>query len=171
MQTLSGGEVRVLRETQDRVCASVLRDTVVYWILQSGDGSWRIESIGLDGQPRMQSEEHRGRPPALLALGPDGVYFYDGPDRGVRRLSFELDREHAVLQNVICSPLIVPHGTVCAQVGGLFDIPPSAMAPRFLASERDGPITDLAATDERVFWVAESGAEQLVVRSLALPGL
>ena len=171
LQTLSGGHVRAVHETEERVCASVLREATVYWILQAADGSWRIESIGLDGQHRKQTAARGGRPPALLALGPDGVYFYDGPERGVRRLSFELDREDAVLKDVICSPLVVSNRTVCAHVGGLFDIPQSGRTPRILAPERDGPITALAATDERVFWIAESGAEQLVLRSLPLPGL
>lgn len=169
LQTLSGGKVQVVQETTDRVCASVLRDAVVYWILQGQDRSWRIESIDLEGQQRRQSEAHQGRPPALLALGLDGVYFYDGPERGVRRSSFDLDREFSVLRNVICSPLVVSSRVVCAQVGGLFDLPPSGTAPRFLASEHDGPITTLAITNDRLFWVAESGTDQLALRSLPLP--
>jgi hypothetical protein len=171
LQTLSSGAVRVVHQTQDRVCAAILRDAVVYWLVQSGDGSWRIESIGLDGQQRRQSAAHQGRPPALLAPGPDGVYFYDGPERGVRRLSFELDREDAVLKDVICSPLAVSNRAVCAQVGGLFEIRPSGTTPRLLAPERDGPIAALAATEKRVFWLAESGTDQLVIRSLPLPEL
>jgi hypothetical protein len=143
----------------------------VYWILQSRDTSWRIGSIGLDGQHRALTAAHQGRPPAMLAPGPDGVYFYDGPERGVRRLSFELDREDAVAPRVICSPLVVADRAVCAQVGGLFDLPPGGTAPRFLALERGGPITAVAATEERLFWVAESGSDQLVVRTTPLPAL
>jgi hypothetical protein len=171
VEALSAGAVRIVHQTEDRVCAAVLREVSIYALLQSRDGSWRIQRIALDGQPPKQTEPHQGRPPALLALGPDGVYFYDGPERGVRRASFELDREDAVLKNVICSPLAVSNRVVCAQVGGLFDIPPAANAPRFLASERDGPITTVAATDERVYWVAESGTDQLVIRSLPVPAL
>jgi hypothetical protein len=169
LQTLSGGKVRVVHAAEGRVCAAVLRDAVVYWILQAQDGSWTIGSVDLDSQRRAQTAPHRSRPPAMLALGPDGVYFYDGPERGVRRLRFDLDREDAVLSDVVCSPLAVSEHAFCAQVGGLFDIPSSGNAPRFLATERDGPITALAATDDRVFWIAERGADQLVVRSLALP--
>jgi len=107
----------------------------------------------------------------MLALGPDGVYFYDGPERGVRRLTFRLDREDAVSTHVICSPLVVSNRVICAQVGGLFDLPPESPAPRFLASERDGPITAVAATGDRLFWVAERGNDQMVVRTAPLPGL
>jgi len=171
LQTVSEGEPRVVYEAEQRVGAAVLRARVVYWILQGRDASWRIGSIGLDGQQRALTAAHAGRPPAMLALGPDGVYFYDGPERGVRRLTFELDREDAVAANVICSPLVVADRAICAQVGGLFDLPLGGRGPRFLASERDGPITALAATDERLFWVAESGTDQLVVRTTPLPAL
>jgi hypothetical protein len=169
LQTLSGGDAQVVYESADQVCGAVLRDAVVYWILQSRDGSWRIGGIGLDGQHRLLTPAYQGRPPAMLALGPDGGSFYAGPERGVRRLTFELDREDAVAANVICSPLVVSNRVICAQVGGLFDVPPGGTAPRFLASEHDGPITALAATDDRVFWVAESGNDRLVVRSALLP--
>jgi hypothetical protein len=169
LEALSAGAVRAVHQTPDRVCAAVLREASVYAVLQSPDGSWRIQRVDLDGRQQQQTEPHQGRPPALLALGPDGVYFYDGPERGVRRASFELDREESVLKNVICSPLDVSDRVVCAQVGGLFDIPAPGNAPRFLTSERAGPITTLAATEERVYWVAENGTDQLVLRSLPLP--
>lgn len=168
LQTLSGGNAQVVYESVDKVCGAVLQDAVVYWILQSRDGSWRIGGVGLDGQHRMLTPAYQGRPPAMLALGRDGVYFYAGPERGVRRLTFELDREDAVAANVICSPLVVSNRVICAQVAGLFDIPPSGAAPRFLASEHEGPITALAATEDRVFWVAESGNDRLVVRNAVL---
>jgi hypothetical protein len=169
LKTISGGGVRAVYESEDKVCASVLLGAVVYWVLQSRDGSWKVGSVGLDGQHRRVTAAHQGRPPAMLAPGLDGVYFYDGPERGIRRLSFDLDREDAVSTQVICSPLAVSNRVVCAQVGGLFDIPPGGTAPRFLASEFDGPVTALVATDERVFWVAESGNDRLVVRSTLLP--
>jgi len=171
LQTASGDAVRVVFESEDRVCAAVLRDNVVYWILQSRDASWKLGSLSLDGQQRRWTAARQGRPPAMLALGPDGVYFYDGPERGVRRLTFPLDREEAVSTNVICSPLVVSDRAICAQVGGLFDIPPERPAPRFLASERDGPITAVAAAGDRLFWVAERGNDQMVVRTAPLPGL
>ena len=42
----------------------------------------------------------------MLAMGPGGVYFYDGPERGVRKLTFDLAREDSVQTHVICSPLV-----------------------------------------------------------------
>jgi hypothetical protein len=147
-----------------------MRGADVYWVLRSRDGSWKIGRVGRGGEHQL-TRAHQGRPPASLARGPDGIYFYDGPKRGVRKLSFDLEREDAVATNVVCSPLVVSNRVVCAQVGGLFEVPASGGTPRFLAAERAGPITATAATDDRAFWVAENGNERLVVRSAALAGL
>jgi hypothetical protein len=170
LQTLSGGEVRVVHESKDTISAAVSSGSVVYWVAGRRDGSWHIGRVDRDGQ-HTATGAHRGRPPSMLALGQDGVYFYDGHDRGVRKLSFDLKQETAVLAEVICSPLAVSSRVVCAQVGGLFDIPRAGRPPRFLASERAGPVTSTAATDDHLFWVAESGNERLVVRTVLLPEL
>jgi len=105
----------------------------------------------------------------MLAVSQDGVYFYDGLQRGVRKLTFDLQRESSVFGGAVCSPLAVFDRILCAQVGGLFDIPHSGTAPRFLASERAGPITALAVTASRAYWVADNGADQLLVRAITLP--
>jgi hypothetical protein len=170
LQTLSADRVRVIHESPDSVSAAVMRRDAVYWVVRSRDGSWKIGRVGLDGELRLSSAHH-GRPPAMLAVGPDGVYFYDGPQRGVRRVTFDLDREDAVSPNVICSPLVVSSRVVCAHVGGLFELPASGAPPRFLASERAGFITATAATNDRAFWVAENGDGRLIVRSVALAAL
>jgi hypothetical protein len=170
LRALSGGAVRVVYESEERVSAAVLHGSVVYWVAVRRDGSWNIRRVSLDGQ-HTSTEAQAGRPPAMLALGREGVYFYAGPDRGVRRLSFDLEQETSVLAKVICSPLVVSSRVVCAHVGGLFDIPPSGSGPRFLAAERAGPVAAVAATNERAFWVAEAGKERLAVRALVLPEL
>lgn len=166
--TLSGGEVRVVHESEGRVCAAVMRGADVYWVVQGRGGSWTVERLGLDEQRRAFTAPHHGRPPSMLAVSQEGVYFYDGPERGVVQLSFDLTREDAVLPNVICSPIAVSSRVVCAQVGGLFDIARPGTPPRFLASEPAGPIVATAATGQRVFWVAENGEGHLVVRTVPL---
>lgn len=169
LKTLSAGEVRVVHTTRDEILAPVLRGAVAYWVSARRDGSWTLERLGVDGQPLVSSAPRRSRPPAMLAAGPDGIYFYEGRERGVRRMAFDLQRETPVLPGVICSPLAVSTRVVCAQVGGLFEI--STAGARALASERSGPITATAATPDRAYWVAESGGQGLVVRSAVLPGL
>ena len=168
LQTLSDGRARVIHDSPLAARAPVLRAASVYWVAEGREETWTIERIDLDGQHRTSSKAHRGRPPAILAAGEDGLYFYDNPQRGVRRSSFDLDQENAVRTGVVCSPIAISTRVVCAQVGGLFEIPPSDAAPRFLASERSGPITALAATTGSTWWVAENGDEKLVVRSVSM---
>lgn len=169
IQTLSEGQVRVLHASEASISASILHGAAVYWVSGSGDGSWAIGRVGLDGQRPAFTRPRRGRLPAMLAAGRDGLYFYEGLQRGVRRLSFDLEQETTVLTQAVCSPIAVSNRVVCAQVGGVFDFPVSARAPRLLATERAGPITALAVTDERAYWVAESGDARLLLRSVALP--
>jgi hypothetical protein len=168
LRTLSGGNVRVVHDAEGRVCAAVMRGASVYWVVEGRDGSWAVERLGLDGQLRVSTAAHHGRPPSMLALGEDGVYLYAGPQRGVVELSFDLAREDTLLPNVICSPIAVSSRVVCAQVGGLFEIARAGAPPRFLASEPAGPIAATAATHDRAFWVAENGEGHLVVRAAPL---
>jgi hypothetical protein len=168
LETLSGGRVRLVQALEGGVSSPALNGTDVYLVAESPDASWTIGRIALDRQLRTWSGAHQGRPPAMLAVGHDGVYFYAGRERGVRRLTFDLERETSVSSGVVCSPLAVSDRVVCAQVGGVFELSPDAQ-PRFLAAERAGPVTALAATSSRAFWVAENGAERAIVRSVALP--
>jgi hypothetical protein len=167
LRNLSNGAAHVVYASRENVSAAVMRGSAVYWVVQAPDSSWTIRRIDLDGRQRMTPTQ-KGRAPAMLALGPDGVYFYAGPEQGVTKVTFDLEREDAVATHVICSPLVVSSRLVCAQVGGLFDIVNSGTAPRLLASERAGPITSMAATHERAFWVAENGNDRLIVRSVSL---
>lgn len=167
LRTLSGGDARVVYESGYEVSACTAQAADIYWVALRGDGSWAIERISLDGQPRLTSAAHHGRPPAMLAVGHDGVYFYDGPQRGIRRLAFDLQRESSVLAGVVCSPFAVSDRVVCAQVGGLFEVPFGA-PPRFVAPERAGPVTAVAATPSRVAWIAEKAGERMLVQSVTL---
>lgn len=169
LHALSGGEVRLIHASERGVSAAVMSDGVVYWVAETRDGAWTIERVSLTGQAPRSTGARHGRPPAMLAVGRDGVYFYEGLQRGVRRLTFTLERETTVLTQAVCSPLVVSSRVICAQVGGLFAVAPSTGGPRPLAAERAGPITALAVTDERAYWVADSAGERLIVRSVALP--
>jgi hypothetical protein len=146
-------------------------DDVVYVVLQRGEGSWRIGGVPLAGGPPVFTEALTGRPPAMLAVGSRGIYFYAGPQRGVRRLTFDLARESEAGSGVICSPLAVSRSeaVVCANVGGLLELPASRGAPRPLALEPGGPVTAVVTSERMVFWIAERAENQLAVRALALP--
>lgn len=171
IQALSGGAARTLLEETQPIVAAALGADALYWVSRARDGAWTIRRVGFDGQPPASSAPQRGRPPSQLALGPGALYYYDGPQRGVRQLTLDLQREAAVLPGAICSPLAAGSRLLCAQVGGLFELPQPGARPRFLASER-GPITTLALTHQRAYWVADAamrGRDALVLRSLDLP--
>lgn len=175
LHTLDAGQPRVSYSADGlRVSAPVLRDADIYWVAEARDTTWSIRRVALDSgraDDQPSSAAHHGRPPAMLAIGNDGLYFYAGPQGGVRRLTFDLQHEVSVLTGAVCSPLAVSSRVVCATVGGLYDIPVGGGPPRLLASERAGPITALAAMNSRIIWVTDSGADQLQARSVALPGL
>lgn len=170
VQTESAGSVKTLYTSNDEVTWPVLHDETVYFLERSG-GAWRIGRAPLNGSAVKFGKEYRGRVPAMLAAGPDGLYFYDGPKRGVRKLAFDLESEEPIAQGTICAPLAVSSRVVCAQVGGIVDIAHPLAEPRTIARETDGPIADIAATDERVYWIVDRGRDQMTVRSAELPSL
>src|SRR5690606_468695 len=104
------------------------------------------------------------RSPSMLAPGIDGVYFYDGLERGVRKASLDLRFEEPVQEEAICSPLAVSNRVVCAQVGGIIDIPRAGADPRIVAGEPGGPIAALTVNDTSAIWIADSGVNRLTVR-------
>jgi hypothetical protein len=86
LETLSGGDVRVVYKSEDSISAAVSSASAVFWVAERPDGSWNIGRVDPDGQ-HTSTPAHQGRPPAMLALGDDGIYFYAGRERGVRKLS------------------------------------------------------------------------------------
>lgn len=84
LQTLADGRARIVYRSAESILAAVLRGSDVYWVSGQQDGSWHVQRTGLDGQHN-STRARRGRPPAMLAVGPDGIYFYAGREGGVRR--------------------------------------------------------------------------------------
>lgn len=170
IQTESAGSVKTLYTSKNQVIWPVLHDEIVYFLEQSGN-SWRIGRAPLNGSEVMYGREHQGRVPSMLAAGPDGLYYYDDPKRGVRRLDFDLGSEEPIAEGTICSPLAVSSRVICAQVGGVIDIARQNAKPRTVATETSGPIADIAATDDEVYWIVDRGRERMAVHSAPLPDL
>jgi hypothetical protein len=170
IRALSAGSARLLYASQKELSVPVLHNETVYFVERAEDG-WKLGRIPLDGSQATFGESRQTRTPAMLAAGLSGIYFYDGLKRGVRKVSFDLLFEEAVNEEAICAPLAVSSRVVCAQVGGVVDIPRSGAPPRIVASELSGPIAALAANDTKAFWIADSGENQLTVRSASLPAL
>ena len=169
VQAFDGKTARVIHQAQDHVATATMVGDRVFFVASHADGSWRIGSVSTSSKATVFSPAHRGRTPSMLVPARDGIYFYDGPTRSVRRSS--LERETVYAENVICSPLAVSDRVVCGHVEGVFEIPGIGKPPRVLSPEKGGPIAAIAADDKRAVWVADTGENQLAVRAVALPPL
>jgi hypothetical protein len=169
LQTFAGKTPRVLYRTQDHIAAAAMLEDRMFFVERQADGSWRIGRVSTGEAGSAFSYVHRGRAPSMLVPAPDGIYFYDGPTRSVRRSSLDLKEETVFAENVICSPLAVSDRVVCGHVEGVFEIPGKGKAPRVLSPETVGPIAAIAADETRAVWVVDTAENQLAVRSLPLP--
>jgi hypothetical protein len=160
--------VRQLYRTVYAIVFAAAWDEFVFFIEAIARDSWRIGRVLLDGGPAVFSSTRQGRTPSMLAPGVEGIFFYDGPTRTVRRLSPDLQSDHVLADKVICSPIAASDRVLCAQLGGVYEIPAEGGPPRRLAVEVAGPITAIAAGERRVVWVVDMAADRLAVRSHAL---
>jgi|GEM_PF-6905232 len=170
VHALSAGAPTLVHRARESIRTATIVDETVYAISSSSPGRWTLIAVPLDGRAPTVTSPHAGRPPSMLTAGQDGLYVYAGPKHGVLRLSFDLAREEAVMPGEICTPMAVADRVVCAQVGGLVELDPTRKAPRPLAGEGAGPIASLAAKDTHAYWITDSGAHRLTVRSLARSG-
>lgn len=170
LQTESLGSVETLFRTKNELIWPVVHDETIYFIERLGS-TWKIGRAPLDGSDVTFGKEHKSRVPTMLAPGPDGLYLYDGPKEGVRRIDYSLKTEESFAKNVICSPLSVSNRVLCAQVGGIFELARKGAEPRTVALETGGPIAHITATGERTYWIVDRGPDQMEVRSALLPQL
>lgn len=170
LQTLSAGSAHFLYASKNHLSVPALHDETVYFVERTDKG-WKLGRVPLDGSEVSFGSEHSTRTPSMLAAGHDGVYFYDGIKGGVRKATFDLRFEEPVQEEAICSPLAVSNRVVCAQVGGLIDIPQAGADPRIVAGEPGGPIADLSVNDTSAVWIADSGENRMTVRTVPLPAL
>ncbi len=166
IQTLRGQKPSELYRTSARITAGTMLQDWVF-VVESHANHWRVVGVPTGGGAIVTSGDRQGRPPSLLVAG-DGLYFYDGPQRGVRHLTPDLRTETEIKENVICSPLAVSDRVVCAQVGGLYELLLTEGAPRILAAESEGPIAAVAASELNVVWITDTGPEQLAVKLMDL---
>lgn len=170
LETATAAASRRLYASKQELLVPVLHEGTVYFVERTAEG-WRLARVALDGGALSFGESRATRPPPMLAAGPEGLYFYDGLKRGVRKASFDLRHEEPVNEEVICAPLAVSNRVVCAQVGGIVDLPRPNAKPRVVARELGGPIADLAVTETTAVWIADSGENRMTVRSVLLPSL
>lgn len=149
--------------------AATMLDDWVFFVERPTDTEWRIGGVRTKGGARSFTAARRGRSPSMLAAHGD-VYYYDGNERVVRRLSPDLQREETLVFDFVCSPLAVAARVYCANVEGIFELAAEGRPRPLVRLERGAMVTELAANARRVFWIGDAGADRLVVRSIALQG-
>lgn len=167
IQTFGAGGARRIAEVSGRVDTLALFEGWVFFFEQGPKGSWRLGAAPLDGGDPRFTEFRKGRVPSTLEAAGE-LFYYDGPTRSVRRISPDLGHEEVLQTGVICSPLAVRDRVVCAQVGGLYELPLAGGAPERLAAQTSF-VTALATDGKRVAWISDSGADRLSVKVLDLP--
>lgn len=167
LQTESVGAAETLYESKNELIWPVLHDETIYFIERIGS-AWKLGRAPLDGSGVTFGKEHQSRVPTMLAPGPEGLFLYDGPKEGVRKIDYSLTGEASFARNVICSPLSVSTRVLCAQVGSVYELARAGADPRPVAQETGGPIAHITATDERVYWVVDRGPDRMEVRSAPL---
>jgi len=168
IQTFQGGKVRQIAQVEGRIDTLELFESWVFFFEQGPSGTWRLGGAPLDGGASKFTAFRSGRVPSTLEAAAGELFFYDGPTRSVRRISPDLEREAVVHTGVICSPLAVGDRVVCAQVGGLVELPLAGGAPEKLAAQTSF-VAALVTAGGRVAWITDSGRERLEVKVLELP--
>lgn len=169
VRTESGKRARSLYVSSGTLVALTLIDGWAFFVERTVGDAWRLGGVSLDGGAPQLGVERRGRAPSMLASHGD-LFFYDGPGRSVRRMRPDFTVERTVLDKLVCSPLAVTEARVlCAQVGGVFEIP--LESPRLLpiSTLALGHVAALAANETHVAWVNDSGENRLTLRVVELP--
>jgi hypothetical protein len=166
IQTLAGEKPRVVIAAQGAVAALAVHEERAYFVEETS-GGFRLGAVSLGGGAPRYSPEHLSRTPAMLAVA-EGVFYYDGPSSTVRRTTDDLQREHVVGRDVICSPIAVSNSIYCAQPGGIIELALDGGSPRVLVPSARGSITAFASLPAALVWLADGGENRLVLRSLPL---
>jgi hypothetical protein len=154
-----GGEPRS-HSSLASISALVMHDDAVSFVERLSDSTWRIGQVSRSDTPHFSSVK-ASRPPSMLALHRDELFYYGGLRWGLRASSANLDTELKLATQVVCSPLAVSTRIYCAQVQGLVELTEGGARSRQLTTNGGRLITSLAADAERVVWISDAGEERL----------
>lgn len=135
---------------------TMIGDTL-YFVERPGGASWRIGSVKFSGGSATFGADKSGRWPALLRGSEDLVY-YDGSRRDVLRLDPDLQHEHTLAKDFICSPMAVTTNVYCSTMEGIFELSATGQRRQLVAAPRQ-LITNLAANSERLAFITDSGGQ------------
>lgn len=167
IQTMKAKSPVVMHTTRLQVDAIAMVGDNVVFVERTDERQWRFASLPLAGGDVVYSAPHEGRTPAQLVAGRD-IHYYDGNRFEIRRLGRDLS-ESVVARGSVCSPMAVASEIYCGAVEGPYRISPERPVPLPLADGDGRSVTALAATERRVFWVRDEGAEKLAVQSVPVP--
>lgn len=157
----------VIYASSGSIDAAVMVNDRIFFVERPGGTEWRIGGVRTKGGGAVFTPTHQGRSPAML-VGHHEIYYYDGSGREVRRLSPDLRHEETLVSDFICSPLAVAERVYCANVEGIFELVSHGQPRPLVKLGQGGMVTDLGANSRQLFWIRDSGADQLVVETTAL---
>jgi hypothetical protein len=167
LQALRGKQVTTLYASPGTIDAVAISGDTLFFVERPGGTDWRIGRVAVSGGAATFTAPRGGRPPAMLAADRD-LAFYVGAGFEVHRLSLDLLRERTVASHFICSPLAVADAVYCAQEG-LYELRLDTPPRRLLPGNLTRPVTTMAVGPKALYWVADDGADRLVVKALPLP--
>jgi hypothetical protein len=146
--------------------AAMLSDWI-FFIERPTTTEWRVGGIRANGGAPVFTSSRTGRAPSMLVARHE-LFYYDGNQREVRRLSPDLRGEETLVSNFVCSPIAVAEQVYCANVQGIFELVPGARPRPLVTLSKGGAVTDLAANASHLYWIGDAGADKLQVSAVAL---
>lgn len=168
--TLHGHTQRLIYSSPGRIETATMVDDWLVFVERLKAPTWRFGRIRTDGRDAAFTDFRPPRTPPALAAWRDEIYYYHGPDGGVRRLSLDLQRDEVLAKNFTCSPMAVADRVFCGQVPGLFEIRSKEEQPRHLTRNAGRMATTMAASSTHLAWVSDTGENQMAVMMLPLEG-
>lgn len=147
--------------------AVVMLNNWLFFVERPSETEWRIGGVPTSGGMPAFTNSRPGRAPSML-VARDDLYYYDGNQREVRRLTPDLQREETLVSGFVCSPLAVAAKVYCANVEGIFELVPGTRPRGLVKLAKNRFATSLAATASHLYWVNDAGPDELQVNSVPL---
>lgn len=128
---------------------------------------WTMKSIHIDGGAITEGPTWLGRTPAML-VAHDQLFFYQGQENKVYRVSADFAATSIAAHDLICSPLALADDLYCAHVAGVTQVSLDSGASTQLPIQPTGPITAIHYGAPGLLWVTDVGANKLELSLLAL---
>jgi hypothetical protein len=165
IQSLDGQKTRVLVADPGEISALNMVHEWVFFVLRAKDNTWRIGRVHVARGEPQYTDSRTGPTPALLT-GMEDIVYYDMERSEIRQLTPDLKSEHVWLKDFVCSPIHEATNIYCARVEGLFEVLADTHTTKFLWHGSRETVTMIRANSKQVFWVADTGPDQLAVDML-----